>query len=99
MRQFILAVALLLVGLGAPASAQTSVTGTIVAVKGHLVTVQQSAGQTVVDDSMALRAQTTGRVAVGRQVTCSGFTQDGVFYATSIVTAVPVVQDSVVQLI
>lgn len=60
------------------------VTGTITKVSGHLVTVQQSRGALVINDTPALNRQTTGRVAVGRQITAFGFWQNGTFYATAI---------------
>lgn len=60
------------------------VTGTITVVKGHLVTVQQSRGTLVINDTPALNAQTTGNVAVGRQNTAIGYWKDGTFYATEL---------------
>ncbi len=60
------------------------IAGTIVSVKGHLVTVQQSTRQIVIDDRTALIRQTSGRVAVGRQIIAHGYWRDGVFYATLI---------------
>lgn len=60
------------------------VTGTITAVSGHLVTVQQSGGTLVINDQPALNRQTSGRVAVGRQITALGFWRAGTFYATAI---------------
>ena len=65
------------------------VTGTIVSVKGHLVTVQQTAGQVVIDDSAALNNQTSGRVAVGRQIVAHGYWEGGSFYATAITSGQP----------
>jgi hypothetical protein len=65
------------------------VAGTIVSVKGHLVTLQQTNGQAVVDDSAALNNQTTGRVAVGRQIVAHGYWQGGNFYATAITGGQP----------
>lgn len=74
-----------------PAGAQTDqprvVSGTITAVNGHLVTLQRSQGSIVVNDTPALDNQTTGNVAVGRQVVALGHWQDGVFYATSFADA------------
>jgi len=61
-----------------------SVTGTITIVKGHLVTLQRSKDTIVINDQPALNAQTTGRVAVGRQIVAAGYWRDAVFYATSI---------------
>jgi len=60
------------------------IAGTIVSVKGHLVTVQQSTRQIVINDRPALNRQTSGRVAVGRQIIAHGYWRDGVFYATLI---------------
>ncbi|MBV8498226.1 MAG: hypothetical protein JO003_03120 [Candidatus Eremiobacteraeota bacterium] len=65
------------------------VTGTIVSVKGHLVTLQQTNGQVVIDDSAALNNQTTGRVAVGRQIVAHGYWQGNNFYATAITGGQP----------
>ena len=58
--------------------------GTITSVSGHLVTIQEARQTLVVNDSPALSAQQTGRVAVGRQVTVHGYWQDGTFFATRI---------------
>jgi hypothetical protein len=65
------------------------VAGTIVAVKGHLVTLQQTNKQVVIDDSAALNNQNTGRVAVGRQVVAHGYWEGENFYATAIVGGQP----------
>jgi hypothetical protein len=65
------------------------VAGTIVSVKGHLVTLQQTTGQIVIDDSAALNDQTTGRVAVGRQIVAHGYWRTGNFYATAITGGQP----------
>ena len=65
------------------------VTGTIVSVKGHLVTLQQTTGQVVIDDSAALNNQSTGRVAVGRQIVAHGYWQGNNFYATAITGGQP----------
>jgi hypothetical protein len=62
------------------------VEGTIVSVKGHLVTLQQTSGQVVVDDTIALRDQNSGRVAVGRRVVAHGYWQNNNFYATALTT-------------
>jgi hypothetical protein len=56
--------------------------GTITSVQGHLVTVQMSANSLVLNDSPALAADQTGRVAVGRMITAHGYWEDGTFYAT-----------------
>jgi hypothetical protein len=63
--------------------------GTIVSVKGHLVTVQQTTGQAVIDDSAALNNQSSGRVAVGRQIVAHGYWQANNFYATAITSGQP----------
>lgn len=63
--------------------------GTITIVKGHLVTVQQSDRTLVIDDSMALKNQLTGRVAVGRQIVAHGYWDNGTFYATLLTTGPP----------
>ncbi len=60
------------------------VSGTITAVHGHLVTIQQSRGTIVINDQQALDAKTTGQVAVGRQIIAQGRWQDGTFYATAL---------------
>jgi hypothetical protein len=59
----------------------TRVRGTIIAVRGHLVTIQDSTQTLVINDSPALANESTGRVAVGRQVTAHGYWEDGTFYA------------------
>jgi len=64
----------------------TRVEVTIVSVKGHLVSLQQTSGQIVVDDTIALRDQNSGRVAVGRRVVAHGYWQDNNFYATALTT-------------
>ncbi len=58
------------------------VRGTITSVQGHLVTVQMSTQTLVINDSPALSADQSGRVAVGRMITAHGYWQDGTFYAT-----------------
>jgi hypothetical protein len=65
------------------------VTGTIIAVKGHLVTLQQTKGTAVIDDSAALNNQLTGKVAVGRQIVAHGYWQGDNFYATAITSGQP----------
>ncbi|MGH7661010.1 MAG: DUF5666 domain-containing protein [Vulcanimicrobiaceae bacterium] len=56
--------------------------GTITSVNGHMVTIQQSDRSLVINDSPALAAQNSGRVAVGRQVTVHGYWEDGQYFAT-----------------
>ena len=63
--------------------------GTIVSVKGHLVTLQQTKGTAVIDDSAALNNESTGRVAVGRQIVAHGYWQGDNFYATAITSGQP----------
>jgi hypothetical protein len=58
------------------------VSGTIIAVRGHLVTLQQATHDLIVNDQPALNRDETGRVAVGRVVTAHGYWQDGTFYAS-----------------
>jgi hypothetical protein len=65
------------------------VQGTITIVKGHLVTVQQSTGTVVIDDTPALNNQFTGKVAVGRRITAHGYWDGNNFYATIITTDAP----------
>lgn len=60
------------------------VAGTITAVQGHLVTLQRASGIIVINDQPALYRETTGRVAVGRQVIAYGYWHDGNFYATAL---------------
>ena len=64
-----------------------AVTGTIIFVKGHLVTLQQSDKQLVINDQPALDMQDTGRVAVGRSVEARGYWHGGTFYATQFITS------------
>jgi hypothetical protein len=59
------------------------VAGTIISVRGHLVTVQQAAQTIVINDQPALYRQTSGRVAVGRQIIAYGYWRDGNFFATA----------------
>jgi hypothetical protein len=63
--------------------------GTITIVKGHLVTVQQSTGTIVIDDTPALNNQFTGKVAVGRSIVAHGYWDANNFYATIITTDAP----------
>ena len=65
------------------------VEGTITIVKGHLVTIQQSTGTVVVDDTPALNNQFTGKVAVGRRIVAHGYWDGNNFYATIITTDAP----------
>lgn len=65
------------------------VAGTITSVKGHLVTLQQTNGAVVVDDAAALNNQTTGKVAVGRQIVAHGYWNGNNFYATTITGGQP----------
>jgi len=65
------------------------VAGTITSVKGHLVTLQQTNGTVVIDDSAALNNQSSGRVAVGRQIVAHGYWNGNNFYATAITGGQP----------
>lgn len=65
------------------------VAGTITSVKGHLVTLQQTTGTVVIDDSAALNNQSSGRVAVGRQIVAHGYWSGNNFYATQITGGQP----------
>jgi hypothetical protein len=60
------------------------VAGTITIVRGHLVTIQQADRTLVINDQPALNRQTTGRVAVGRQIIAYGYWNGGNFYATAL---------------
>jgi hypothetical protein len=59
------------------------IAGTITIVRGHLVTVQLSDRTIVINDQPALNRETSGRVAVGRQIVAYGYWRDGNFYATA----------------
>lgn len=65
------------------------VAGTITIVKGHLVTLQQTNGTVVVDDTAALSNEASGRVAVGRQIVAHGYWRGNNFYATAITSGQP----------
>ena len=60
------------------------IVGTITAVNGSMVTIQQAGGVTVINDQPALNREATGRVAVGRQVVAYGYWAGGTFFATSL---------------
>ncbi|HTU71587.1 MAG TPA: hypothetical protein VMF11_14890 [Candidatus Baltobacteraceae bacterium] len=60
------------------------IAGTITAVRGHLVTVQLADRTLVINDQPALNRETSGRVAVGRQIIAYGYWRDGNFYATAL---------------
>jgi hypothetical protein len=64
-------------GACGPNDYRSHVTGTITAVKGHLVTIQQSTKEIVINDQPALDQRTSGKVAVGRQVVAVGFWRNG----------------------
>ena len=74
---------------GAFARIPDSLSGTITAVSGSQVTLQQSAGTIVINDQPALNARSTGNVAVGRQVVADGYWLHGTFYATRFEDATP----------
>jgi hypothetical protein len=59
------------------------VTGTIVSVQGNIVTLQSRRRTVTVNDRPALRRETTGQVAVGRQIVAFGYWRNDVFYATA----------------
>jgi hypothetical protein len=59
------------------------VAGTITSVRGHLVTVQMADRTIVINDQPALNRETSGRVAVGRQMIAYGYWRDGNFFATA----------------
>jgi hypothetical protein len=65
-----------------PGRVMQGLRGTITAVNGHLVTLEQSTRTLVVDDSPALARQDSGRVAVGRRVTMHGYWEGDTFYVT-----------------
>ena len=65
------------------------VAGTITGVKGHLVTLQQTNRSVVIDDSAALNNESSGRVAVGRQIVAHGYWRGDNFYATAITGGQP----------
>jgi hypothetical protein len=71
-------------GACGPNDYRSHVAGTITSVKGHLVTLQQTTQTLVINDQPALDRKTTGRVAVGRQVSAAGYWRNGTFYATLI---------------
>jgi hypothetical protein len=60
------------------------VAGTIMIVRGHLVTLQLSDRTLVINDQPALNRQMSGRVAVGRQIVAYGYWRDNNFYATAL---------------
>lgn len=64
-----------------------SLSGTITAVSGNQVTLQQSTQSVIVNDQPALNRHATGNVAVGRQVVAMGYWLHGTFYATSFADA------------
>jgi len=59
------------------------VAGTITAVRGHLVTLQLADRTLIINDQPALNRETSGRVAVGRQIVAYGYWHDGNFFATA----------------
>ena len=61
-----------------------TISGTITIVKGHLVTVQRSKDNVVINDQPALDAKQSGKVAVGRTIVAYGYWLDNVFYASAI---------------
>ena len=51
------------------------------------MTLQQTNGTVVVDDTAALSNETSGRVAVGRQIVVHGYWRGNNFYATPAITS------------
>lgn len=74
---------------GAFAHEPDSLSGTITAVNGSQVTLQQSSRSITINDQPALNAKATGVVGVGRQVVADGYWLHGTFYATSFTDATP----------
>jgi len=66
-----------------------SLSGTITAVSGATVTLQQATRSIDVNDQPALNNKATGNVAVGRQVIANGYWLHGTFYVTSFADATP----------
>jgi hypothetical protein len=66
-----------------------SLSGTITAVNGSTVTLQQSTRSIDVNDQPALNGKMTGVVAVGRQVVATGYWLHGTFYVTNFTDATP----------
>lgn len=62
------------------------IVGTIVSVRGHLVTVAQPGKNVTFDDTLAVKNRLTGRVAKGRRIVAHGYWDAGRFYATMIFT-------------
>jgi hypothetical protein len=56
--------------------------GTITAVSGNMVTIQQADRVVVINDQPALNRKTSGQVAVGRTLVAHGYWDGGQFYAT-----------------
>lgn len=63
----------------------SSVTGTIVAVNGNMVTLLSNYQTITINDQPALDNQQSGRVAIGRSLTAYGYWQGGTFFATRMV--------------
>jgi hypothetical protein len=53
------------------------------------VTLQQTNRSVVIDDSAALNNESSGRVAVGRQIVAHGYWRGDNFYATAITGGQP----------
>jgi hypothetical protein len=69
------------VAAGAPNRIAERVSGKIIAVNGHMITLQHGDRTLIVDDSRALSREDTGHVATGRDVVAHGYWEDGTFYA------------------
>jgi hypothetical protein len=57
------------------------VTGKIIIVNKHMITLQHGDSTLIVDDSRALDRADTGHVATGREIVAHGYWEDGTFYA------------------
>jgi hypothetical protein len=57
------------------------ISGKIIAVNGHMVTLQHGDRTLIVNDSRALSREDTGRVATGRDIIAHGYWEDGTFFA------------------
>lgn len=66
---------------GANARVNQRLSGKIIAVNGHMVTLQHGDRTLIVDDGRALSREDTGRVATGRDIIAHGYWEDGTFYA------------------
>lgn len=65
----------------APRRFPERISGKIIAVDGHMVTLQHGAQTLIVNDSRALNNEATGHVATGRDVVAHGYWEGDTFYA------------------